>query len=326
MWLLRSSHKHINQETLSEYLDGRLQGRYLERVEQGLAECGPCRQELEEFQATVAMVKQLPMETPSRSFVMSAPPPIPERARPALALRAPNWVYSGAASVAALALAVTVSVDATGGLSSDPVRQDAAATALSTAPASQPVTSTSGTATLAAESTSGTEDDGTAPPSLAAGAPIPAAAGQTARNESIGGAASGEAALDYAEPPSATTAPLAASAPEASGPAAETTGAHPPDSAGAEPTTTAAVPVAGAADGDTSSDETQAAVENKAAKSLATEAAPIAEPAELTLFHGGGGGGTSIWWRVLEAAVGVLAVAFLTALVLQWRANRRDSA
>ena len=61
MWLLRSSHKHIKQETLSEYLDGRLQGRYMERVEQGLAECGPCRQELEELQATVVMVKQLPM-------------------------------------------------------------------------------------------------------------------------------------------------------------------------------------------------------------------------------------------------------------------------
>ena len=59
---------------------------------------------------------------------MSAPPPIQARARPALVLRAPNWVYAGAASVAGLALAVTVSVDATGGLSSDPVRQDATAT------------------------------------------------------------------------------------------------------------------------------------------------------------------------------------------------------
>ena len=85
MWLLKPTHKHIGRNTLSEYLDGRLQGRDLERVEQQLGECHPCRLELEELQATVAMMRQLPMETPRRSFVMSAPPLEPARAEPARA-------------------------------------------------------------------------------------------------------------------------------------------------------------------------------------------------------------------------------------------------
>ncbi|RUA22894.1 MAG: hypothetical protein DSY79_02870, partial [Chloroflexi bacterium] len=129
MWIFRSSHKHIGQDTLSEYLDGRLLGRPLERVEQQLADCDSCRQDLAELRALVAMMQQLPMAEPRRSFVMSAPPLEPVRSRPALALRAPNWVYAGAASVAALALAVTISVDATGGLTSDPLRQDSVTTA-----------------------------------------------------------------------------------------------------------------------------------------------------------------------------------------------------
>ncbi len=129
MWIFRSSHKHIGQDTHSEYLDGRLLGRPLESVEQQLADCDSCRQDLAELRALVAMMQQLPMAEPRRSFVMSAPPLEPVRSRPALALRAPNWVYAGAASVAALALAVTISVDATGGLTSDPLRQDSVTTA-----------------------------------------------------------------------------------------------------------------------------------------------------------------------------------------------------
>lgn len=90
MWIFRSSHTHIDQDTLSEYLDGRLLGRTLERVERQLAECDVCRHDLDELRATVALLQALPMEEPRRSFVMSAPPPGPARARPNLALRAPN--------------------------------------------------------------------------------------------------------------------------------------------------------------------------------------------------------------------------------------------
>ena len=37
MWFLRSTRKNISQDTLSEYLDGRLQGRVLEVVAGALA-------------------------------------------------------------------------------------------------------------------------------------------------------------------------------------------------------------------------------------------------------------------------------------------------
>ena len=77
MWLLRSTHKHIAQDTLNEYLDERLQDRALETAEQQLGECDACRLELEELRATVAMMQTLPMEAPRRSFVISAPPPNP---------------------------------------------------------------------------------------------------------------------------------------------------------------------------------------------------------------------------------------------------------
>ena len=64
MWIFRSTHKHIGQDTLSEYLDGRLLGRPLERVEQQLGDCDACRQELDELRATVVMLQALPMEEP----------------------------------------------------------------------------------------------------------------------------------------------------------------------------------------------------------------------------------------------------------------------
>ncbi len=344
MWPLRQSHKHVNQNTLSEYLDGRLQGRNLERVEQQLGECDACRLELEELQATVAMMRQLPMEPPRRSFVMSAPPPIPAQARPALFLRAPSWVYAGAASVAALALAVTVSVDATGGLSSDPLRrQDVAVTTPSSVPTSEQAIATSATT---AESASEIEDDEAAPPSLAAAAPASATADQTTRQGMTGGGApGGGAALATSAPPVATPAPFGILSPARTPttPATPVTIAAAAQSiqdadatiivepameiAVAEPASTSAAQDTRVADGDASPTETRSARENEAAKSQPVEApVPISEPAEVAMIDEVGDGNTSIWWRVLEAAAGLLALAFLAGALLRWRANRRDSA
>ena len=91
MWLLRSAHSHIAQDTLSEYLDGRLQGRPLERVERQLGECDACRQDLAELRATVAMMQGLPMEAPRRSFPISAPPPAPARRPSPQPLSCSSW-------------------------------------------------------------------------------------------------------------------------------------------------------------------------------------------------------------------------------------------
>ena len=114
---------------------------------------------------------------------------------------------------------------------------------------------------------------------------------------------------------------------EGSAPAHEDSGAPITDSAGAEPAFTAVAPDDGqdlelrstAADGEPS------AAESQTNKALTGEApTPVSEQDEPAVFDEEGASSTSIWWRVLEAAVGVLAVAFLGGLALRRRTNRRD--
>ena len=327
MWLLRSAHKHIGRDTLSEYLDGRLQGRPLERVEQQLGQCDACRQDLADLRATVAMMQGLPMEAPRRSFVMSAPPaePVrsePMRGRPNLALRAPNWVYAGAASVAALALAVTVSVDVTGGLTSDPLRRELETTALAPAATSDQLTVTSGlpsepgpavesaarSGTEATPETAATSEEDAAPLSLAAAAPPAATTEQSVQGEPAGGGATAFGA-------EATSAPIVPVAPPA----------QDGEAALEEP---AVAPVAAPAPETAAADVDASSAANQTAKSPTIEEpaeppAPLPEGAVPELFDDGADGDTSIWWRVLEAAAGVLAVLFLAGLVLRRRAGRR---
>lgn len=119
MWTIKRSHQHIKSETMSEYLDDRLQGGALARVDQQLASCRVCREELESLRATVTMLQDLPVDAPQRSFTMAAPPAEPVPARSSPLLRAPQWVYAGAASVAAIVLVILVSADATGLLAPD---------------------------------------------------------------------------------------------------------------------------------------------------------------------------------------------------------------
>ena len=114
MWLIKGNHRHLKAEVLSQYLDGRLEGAALARVERGLAECSVCREDLDSLQSTVAALRQLPVEAPVRDFVMAAPPFRPARPRPTPLARASMWAYAGAASVAALVLTVLASADATG--------------------------------------------------------------------------------------------------------------------------------------------------------------------------------------------------------------------
>ena len=117
MWTIRRNHQHIKFDALSEYLDGHLQAGALDRVEQQLAACGVCRDELESLRVTVGLLRELPVAEPRRSFITAAPPPVPVRPQPSTPFRLPQWAYAGAASVAAVVLAVLVSADATGLLS-----------------------------------------------------------------------------------------------------------------------------------------------------------------------------------------------------------------
>ena len=114
MWPIKGRHRHLDAETLSAYLDGRVEGPALARLERSLADCAICNEELASLRATVALIRQLPEEAPARSFVMPAPPRYPARPRPSPLARASTWAYAGAASVAAVVLTVLVSADATG--------------------------------------------------------------------------------------------------------------------------------------------------------------------------------------------------------------------
>ena len=114
MLIFKRGHAHINQDDLSEYLDGRLSGTAAARIDRRLTECATCRQDLDALRSTVSLLQQMPELTLPRSFIMPAPPPAPVAVRPQAPLRMPQWVYSGAAATAALVFAILVSADATG--------------------------------------------------------------------------------------------------------------------------------------------------------------------------------------------------------------------
>ena len=107
------------------------------------------------------------------------------------------------------------------------------------------------------------------------------------------------------------------------------TGATIVESGVAEPPSTTVVPDDGQAVGarSTIGAEDTSTVETETAKALPVEEpTPVSETAEPAVIEPDGDSDTPIWWRVLEAAAGVLAVGFLAGLLLRWRANRRDLA
>ena len=72
---------------LSSYVDGRLNPDEEARMEEHLSTCRGCREDLESLRATVALLRNLPEVTPSRSFAVAPVKPLPgRRALPALRL------------------------------------------------------------------------------------------------------------------------------------------------------------------------------------------------------------------------------------------------
>ena len=198
---------------LSEYLDGRIAGAPLHRLERQLSQCPVCASELESLQSTVAMLHQLPELAPRRSFTMSAPSSEPARILAPRPLRLPQWAYAGAASLAAIALAVLVSTDATGLLapSSDGVASQAEtlenglavtqaeSAAEQTADQSQPAAASAAAPPLTAELRSSSPEpsadkadaESGEPPSLAAAAPVPENAAASPQGKDVPRAAPG---------------------------------------------------------------------------------------------------------------------------------------
>jgi hypothetical protein len=89
----------------------------------------------------------------------------------------------------------------------------------------------------------------------------------------------------------------------------------------------AAAPQAASVPETSGADSESSAATESTAKALSIEepAKPeLEEAAEPVSIYVSSGSDTSVWWRVLEAAAGVLAAVFLAGLFLRRRAGRRD--
>ncbi|MEO6796793.1 MAG: zf-HC2 domain-containing protein [Candidatus Dormibacter sp.] len=91
-------------EQLSAYVDGEVDGPARSDLESHVATCSSCRERLEGIRQTVAAIRALPMEAPSRTFSI----PVPQRAgAPFRWVRAAGWAGSAAAAVLVIALVGT---------------------------------------------------------------------------------------------------------------------------------------------------------------------------------------------------------------------------
>ena len=177
MWIF-VRHQHLSPESLSGYLDQRLSAGQRARVSRRLAACAGCRQELESWRGTLALLQGLDDVPTPRSFTLAGPPPAPAAAYQPLPLRAPRWVYAGAASVAGLALAVMVSAEAAGILPAPPLETGQAAQSGAAAPEAAMAADSAPALQSAEAPNQADETEGT--PAPAAGAPAQAPASEPA--------------------------------------------------------------------------------------------------------------------------------------------------
>ena len=346
MRIIRRSHQHIKPETISEYLDGRIQGPALVRVDQQLAACHLCREEMESLRSTITMLRELPQEVPRRSFVMAAPPPMPGRS-PASALqlgnllRVPQWAYAAAASVAVIVLVALISADVTGLLSPGDVSQFQ----------SQTTAITQEIQSQAAETGPPTSATGIENQELGRGGASPtSAAGEGDRQAAAPVAPVAAQASPEDTAPQVTAAPAAAAAvaapeqslaatPAQESPIQELGEEATPDKASAPVAMAAEAPpeqTAAAAPAKDPSPEEAAealgprgapgAVSGDASAELET---PLAAPPEVgkiptttptsTGIPQPQSEGTAMVWRVLEGVTAFFGLIFLVALGFKWR-------
>ncbi len=148
-------HRRLRDQ-LSAYIDGELDASAAERLERHLAECGRCRQEMEQLRATVAALQELPAVEPPRSFTLS-----PERVAPRPPMPVASPLAFGAriatAGVAA-ALAVVLVVDL-GDFGGDGVTDEATAPQMMRSEADEEeLEAAGGAAEIAADDTSSMRD------------------------------------------------------------------------------------------------------------------------------------------------------------------------
>ena len=331
MGIFRWGHKHVSPETLSEFLDGRLRSRARERLESVISGCADCRRELEQLRDISVMLRRLPVAAPRRSFVMAAPPVEIAQRRPISPFRVPQWTYAGAASMAALALAVLVSLDASGLVA--PTLQNTVIlkdedTARFTAESQAPIQER---ALVAAVGDGGLQLE--IPPQQAVAESI-----QVEREAAVGAPAVAEmqaeapavAVMKAPVPPMAemkaeTSAEMSLETPMAPLQAAEPAVESAQAEQVSKPITAESAPV--------QSERTSAAQpeavevlplptvvsEPAAPDSARTQGSPVADDEFAALMNPG----TPLIWRLLEAALAVLFLASAAVFFLRRRASRR---
>ncbi len=121
-WLTRDPHAR-SRVLLSEHVDGRLDPRSEAKLQAHLSSCAECRTELEELQATVALLRSTPQVEPPRSFALPYAPR-QELAPQRMPRFIPARALQGATVAAAIALAVVVTGDLTGVIGDEPSLTD----------------------------------------------------------------------------------------------------------------------------------------------------------------------------------------------------------
>ncbi len=107
-------HRRLRDQ-LSAYIDGELDASAAKRLERHLAECGRCRQEMEQLRATVAALQELPAVEPPRSFTLSPERVAPRRPTPVASPLAFGARIAAAGVAAALAVVLVVDLGDFGG-------------------------------------------------------------------------------------------------------------------------------------------------------------------------------------------------------------------
>jgi len=107
-------HRRLRDQ-LSAYIDSELDASAAERLERHLAECGRCRQEMEQLRATVAALQELPAVEPPRSFTLSPERVAPRRPTPVASPLAFGARIAAAGVAAALAVVLVVDLGDFGG-------------------------------------------------------------------------------------------------------------------------------------------------------------------------------------------------------------------
>ncbi len=328
--------RHPSQETLSEYLDGRLDARAAGKLEAHLSSCSACGRQLEELRTTVGLLRQVPVLTPRRSFILTEAP-APSGAVERRRARTPAWAAALATSAAAVAFFAVLSTDLSGGLSSTPPPRDEATPTVAAAATAVEETQSSAEAQLAPRP--GEEGSAAEAPSLEMAAPAgtpPVAAAESSEAPSLEMAApadtSAAAAAESSEPPSLemaapAAAPLAEDAgfeteAQQAGGEVERVVAEPeaaeelPASAEEEDPPPVAAPEAAKELPVSDEEETPVtAAAPEAAEAVEDDvAAALLAEAE-----------TPGYWRVIEALLGASALLLGAGLLVIWRRSRTTS-